>query len=256
MSPHRRRHAKFTAIIQARMGSKRLHGKSLQLLAGKPLIWHVIERAKAIKHVSTVVLAVPDDPSNAPLIEIAQQCDIEYFSGSEENVLDRYYRAAKKFGGDYIIRITGDNPFTDPEYASMAIEIVNESNADLASVTNLPLGTAVEVIRFEALKQAFNSSTTPYHFEHVTPYIKEHPEFFTIDRHPVQIHNPFHNLRLTIDTQDDYALADALFSALYTEDKIFSINEVIAYLQKHPDLVQINSHIKQRPMTHSETNKN
>jgi spore coat polysaccharide biosynthesis protein SpsF len=225
-------------------------------LAGKPLIYHVIERAKAIKHVSAVVLAVPDDPSNAPLIDIAAQCGIEVFSGSEDNVLERYYRAAKKFGSDFIIRITGDNPFTDPEYASMAIEIVNESNADLTSITNLPIGTAVEVISMTALEQAYHSSATSYQLEHVTPYIKEHPEFFTIDRHPIQINNPFDALRLTVDTGEDHALASAVFNALYREGQIFSINEVITYLQEHPELVEINRHVEQRPMTHSETIKN
>jgi spore coat polysaccharide biosynthesis protein SpsF len=237
------------AVIQARMGSKRLPGKSMKKLCKKPILAHVIERAQAIEGVSKVVVATCKGDENSQIIDLAKEMKAKVFIGSEENVLERYYQAVKKHGGDYIVRITADNPFLDVDYASMAVEIAAESGADLSSVINLPLGTAVEVIKSEALFEAYNLSDTAYHLEHVTPYIKEHPEFFTIQRHPINIDNPFDKLRLTVDTEDDFELAKNIFKANYYGEP-FSIQTTINYLKENQHLIKINSHVKQRPMTH------
>jgi spore coat polysaccharide biosynthesis protein SpsF len=241
---------KATAIIQARMNSERLAGKSMLPLAGKPLIWHIIERAKAIENISYVVLATGISKINDPLELIAHETGISIFRGSENNVLERYKLASDIHCSDYIVRITGDNPFTDPIYASMSLEIASESGADLSSLMNIPLGTAVEIIKKTALDEAFSMSHEGYHFEHVTPYIKEHPELFNITRHPASFENPFEHLRLTVDTIEDYTLASKIYDSLY-KGKIFSLESVIAFLEKNPALVKINSEIKQRGMTHS-----
>ena len=141
-----------TVIIQARMQSKRLPGKAMLDLAGKPVIAHVIERAKSIEHVDKVVLATGSAHENQQILDLASSMDIEAFSGSESNVLERYYMASEKYGGEYIVRITGDNPFTDVEYASMIVDIALESKFDLCALANMPLGTAVEVIKKDAQK--------------------------------------------------------------------------------------------------------
>jgi spore coat polysaccharide biosynthesis protein SpsF len=220
-------------------------------LAGKPLLSHVIERTKLIEGVNSIVLATCIGAENTPLIELAQSLNIEVFVGSVENVLERYYLAAKEHNAEYVVRVTGDNPFTCPEYASMAVEIALESSSDLCALANLPLGTAVEIIRMESLGEAYRSSEKPYHREHVTPYIKEHPELFHIERPTVNFKNPFPGLRLTVDTAEDYALARTLYEGLY-RGQTFSLNEVINYIQVHPELLSINMEVKQRPMTHAE----
>jgi spore coat polysaccharide biosynthesis protein SpsF len=243
---------KVTAIIQARMLSKRLPGKAMLALKGMPLLYHVVERSKKIEHVDNVVLAAPVGSENRPVVDLAKYMGAGAFSGSEDNVLERYYQAAEEFGGDYIVRITGDNPFTDVDYASMAVEIATEACCDLCSISNLPLGVAVEVIKREALREAYKNASKPYYREHVTPYIKEHPELFSIERPPANLVNPFKNLRLTVDTEEDYKLASILFDNLY-EGKPFPIGDVIEFLKTHRDLVQINSHIEQRSMRHSES---
>ena len=240
-----------TAIIQARMQSKRLPGKSLLPLAGKPLIAHVIERVKAAGGITRVVLATCPGDENIPLIECAESLGAHVFVGSESNVLERYFLAAEQYGGEYIVRVTGDNPFTDAEYASSALEIALESNADLASIANLPLGAGVEIIKHSALAEAFAKASTAYHREHVTPYIKEHPEYFTIERYPVQIELPYDNLRLTVDTREDYQLACRVYDALY-KGQPFGIRQTLNFLAEHPEVASINSLVEQRPMTHSE----
>ncbi len=242
---------RVAAVIQARMQSRRLPGKAMLDLAGKPLLAHVIERTRRIEGVDTVVLATCIGNENAPIIELAQSMNTEVFVGSVENVLERYCLAAREFGGEYIIRVTGDNPFTCPEYASMALEISLESKADLCALSNLPLGTAVEIIKMEALEEAYKMSDKPYHREHVTPLIKEHPELFHIERPSVNFKNTFPNLRLTVDTAEDYSLAKTIYENLY-HGEIFSLIEVMNFIQTRPELASINMEVRQRPMTHSE----
>ncbi|MBN2039025.1 MAG: glycosyltransferase family protein [Spirochaetes bacterium] len=239
-----------TAIIQSRMQSKRLPGKAMLELAGKPILAHVIERSKLIEHVDKVVLATGSLNENRPLIDLASSLGIETYSGSETNVLERYYLASEEFAGDYIVRITGDNPFTDVDYASMIVDIALESNFDLCALANLPLGTAVEVIKKQALDEAYNMSSEPYHFEHVTPFIKEHPELFSIQRPPVSLKKVPEKLRLTVDTQEDYDLAKIIYDNLFTESH-FPLSDVLDYVNEHPEILKINSEIKQRLATSS-----
>ncbi len=238
------------AVVQARMDSSRLPGKAMIDLAGKPMLYHVLQRSRAIKGVEKVILATCPGEDNRQLIELAQSMEIDTFIGSEDNVLERYYEASEKYKPSHIIRITGDNPFTDPDYATMILNIAIESNADIASIPNLPLGVAVEVIKKDALEKAFYFSERAYHREHVTPYIKEHPELFNIERHPVNINTPSNSLRLTIDTPEDYELATILYNELY-EGTPFSLQSVLNFIFINPDLVKINNHIYHRPMTHS-----
>jgi spore coat polysaccharide biosynthesis protein SpsF len=239
-----------TAIIQARMNSTRLPGKAMLELAGKPLLQHVFERVRATEGVKLVVLATCTAVENTKLIELARSLDIPVFIGPEDNVLERFYRAAQEFGGDYILRVTGDNPFTDPGYAAKTIEIALSSSADLCYISNLPLGTGAGIIKKSALDAAFHNSDKPYHFEHVSPYIREHPELFKVIIRETELYNPFKNLRLTVDTAEDYELASIIYRNLYKEEP-FSIEEVIRFLEQNRHLLAINSHIQQRSMTHS-----
>jgi spore coat polysaccharide biosynthesis protein SpsF len=239
-----------TAIIQARMLSKRLPGKVMMLLAGKPILYHVIDRAKAIEHVDKVVLATGTGEENVPLMELALSMGIETYAGSPENVLERYYMASEQYGGEYIVRITADNPFTDVEYASMIVDIALEAKPDLCALINLPLGTAVEVIKKEALDQAYKMSSEPYHFEHVTPFIKEHPELFSIERPPAKIKKTAGKIRLTVDTPEDFELAGILYNNLY-KGVPFPLSDILTYLKENPEIIKINSRIKQILATHA-----
>ncbi len=242
---------KVTAIIQARMQSTRLPGKSMRELAGRPLIAHVMERARAIPSVDTVVLAIPDDRENIVLADLARSMGIEVFAGSLDNVLERYWMAARRFGGDFIVRITGDNPFTDIGCADATVRRAIETGADICAPEKLPLGTAVEVIGREALETAYREGNEPHQKEHVSPFIKEHPARFRIERFPVDLENPFDNLRLTVDTEEDLRLASAIYEALYRGVPL-ALGEVIRYLAANPRLAEINKAVEQRTMFHSE----
>lgn len=240
----------ITAIIQARMGSTRLPGKGMMPLAGAPLLAHVFERIRCTRGVDRIVLATCGGDENRVIISLAESMGIQVFIGSEENVLERFYRAALQFGGDYIMRVTGDNPFTDPDYAARTIDAILASGADLCYFSNLPLGTGVGMVKRSALDMAYRKSDKPHQLEHVTPYIREHPDDFKIDIGEIDIYNPFPGLRLTVDTQEDFSLAEILYRQLY-RGRPFPLSEVIAFLERNPDIAAINSTIKQRPMTHS-----
>ncbi|HOP65271.1 MAG TPA: acylneuraminate cytidylyltransferase, partial [Spirochaetota bacterium] len=149
-----------------------------------------------------------------------------------------------------IIRITGDNPLTDHVSASEALEYSLQNLPDHCSVAGIPVGTGVEIISRTALERAFRESSTPYHFEHVTPYIKEHPENFKIMQYVARLRNPFPELRLTVDTPEDFELMNKIYTALYRGAPLLLPN-VIEFISDHPYLEHINRHIKQRPMTHS-----
>ena len=241
----------FAAIIQARMGSTRLPEKTMKPLGGIPLIGHVARAAAAIEGVETVLVATTEAPENRPLIEWAEGQGLRTYAGSEHDVLDRYLQAAKLIGCDYIVRVTGDNPFTDVEHGSRTVSLARETKADVTALIDLPLGCAVEIIKTETLEQAWHEAKEPYQREHVSPYIKENPQKFKIMHRPSGFEVPFDkNLRLTIDTEEDFCFATEIFDNLYRGD-ILSLRQVLSFLEANPQLSEINCNVQQRTMKHS-----
>ena len=242
---------RIIGIIQARMESTRLPGKTLLPLASKPLLHHVIERCRRISGIDELIVATGTGAANHPIISLADELNCRHFSGSPDNVLDRYFQCFKKYEGDYVVRITADNPFIAMKYNAEALHLSVMNESDLSSASNLPLGTAVEIIKGTALESAYVNSSRTHHFEHVTPYIKENSRIFRIDRFPVSLDNPFERLRLTVDTDADYLLARHLYDALY-HGAPFPLDDVIAHVKDHPDLLNLNASVKQRDMYHTE----
>ncbi len=234
------------------MGSTRLSGKAMKDLAGKPLLYHVFKRVQVTDGVDRIVLATCHGAENEVIIQLAESMGIPVFIGSEENVLERFYLAARQYGGDYIMRVTGDNPFTDPGYAAETIRTIIATGADLCYFPNLPLGAGVGLVTKTALDAAYRMSDQPYQREHVTPYIKEHPEQFRVYIHDIDIYNPFPNLRLTVDTTEDYEVAKIIYDGCY-HGSPFPLSDVIRYIENNPHIPAINCGITQRPMTHTST---
>lgn len=240
---------KAAAVIQVRLNSTRLPSKALLELSGRPMIWHVIERAKAIAGASRIIVATGRGEENDPLEEIADECGADIFRGSESDVLERYWQAVTGIDCDYVIRITGDNPLTDHISAGLALRHAYATGADHCTTSGIPLGTGVEVIKKSALHRALTEGFEPHHREHVTPYIKEHPEIFRIEKFISSLKNPFSDLRLTVDTSEDFELIERIYNALYKDSPI-RLEEVIDLFVQNPELRLINSGVEQRPMTH------
>lgn len=161
-------------IIQARMGSKRLLGKSMMDICGKPMLQHVIERCLRIKRADHVVCTFPADPASKPMFSLAAHLGITAFYGPENNVLGRYYNAAAAMNAEVIVRITADCPLIDPEICDKVIELRARELAEYASNVHprsFPKGLDCEAFTYGALQNAAIKATDDYDLEHVTPYI-------------------------------------------------------------------------------------
>ena len=160
-------------IIQARLDSSRFPEKILKKIGVKDSISLQIERLKKSKLVDKIVLAVPDEKINEPLVKIAKKLKINYFLGNKLNVLDRYYKASKEHKADIVIRSTGDCPFIDPYLVDLLIKKILKYKFDYVTNTNPPTfpdGLDVEVFSFKILEQAWIKAKTLEEKEHVTPF--------------------------------------------------------------------------------------
>lgn len=232
-------------IVQARMTSTRLPGKVLASLEGKTIIEHVYERLSESKKINEIVFAIPDSEENRVLEEFLSRKKIKFFLGSEENVLERFYKCAEKYNADIVIRVTCDNPLVDYEAIDLLIDELEHSHLDYITTEGLPLGCSTEVFTFQALETAFQKAGKDYEKEHVTPYIFEHPESFKVEKMnaPAALHHP--GMRFTVDTGEDLKLMKAIYHALY-RDKPINLRDVIELVLKRPELMQINAHIRQK----------
>lgn len=236
---------KYLAIIQARCGSSRLPGKVLKDLVGKTVIERVVERVKASKKIDDVIVATSIDHSNLPLIELCAKRGFRVFVGSELDVLDRYFQAAKLLLPKYVIRITADCPLIDCKYIDDLIELVDEkTNYACTDNTYFPVGLDAEVISFDVLKQIWKKARLSSEREHVTLYVKNHPEDYNIKKLICNFKGVAHK-RLTLDHPEDYQLILEVykhFASLNRADD-FNTADVLEFLNENPELEQLNAHI-------------
>ena len=240
---------KTIAIIQARMASTRLPGKVLMSIEGKPMLWHVIERVKRSKKINSIVVATTSKDEDRAIIKLAKKCRVGIFSGNENDVLDTYYQAAKRFKADIVARITADCPLIDSKTVDLVVEKHLDSKADYTSNTLKRIfsrGLDVEVFNFNVLEQTYKETKEPYQREHVTPYIYEHPEIFKLQNIEAKGKLKRPDLRLTVDTIEDLRLVRKIYKHLYIPGKIFYTEEIIDLLNKYPELIKINTDVQQK----------
>jgi spore coat polysaccharide biosynthesis protein SpsF len=191
-------------ILQARMGSSRLPGKILMNIGHRNLLEHILFRLKYLKHDAKVVIATSTSPKDDRVQDFCKAHDVECFRGSELNVLERYYFCSKKYGFYHIVRLTGDNPFTDIEELDNLIDLHMRTKSDYThSFGVLPIGVGAEIFTFKALEESYLKGTMDNHREHVNEYIQEHPELFNISVLSVDKKKNRPDIRLTVDTRED-----------------------------------------------------
>ena len=234
------------AIIQARMGSTRFPGKSVRLLNGLSILEHIIIRLQQVPEIDQVQLATTEAETEAPLIEIAKKHKIAVFQGSEEDVLKRFIQAGKEIEAQHIVRICGDNPLTDIPLLRSLITAHLESHADYTiSADPIPLGTGCEVVCLETLKKIEAQVSELKYREHVTTWFHDHNDKFTVTRIKAPSYLRNRNFRLTVDTPQDFALMEKIFSELNPHSTI-DLENVITFLETHPEAVSLNSEIVQK----------
>lgn len=233
---------KIVTIIQARMGATRLQGKMMKGLAGKPVIAHVFARARMTKRASAVWLATTTSPADDVLAEWAAKQGIRCYRGSENDVLDRYYQAAKLAEASVIVRVTGDCPLIDPVIIDLVIDEFLAGEYDYISNIHSPTfpdGLDTEVVSFAALERAWQEAKLPSEREHVTPYIWKHPERFRLKNISRAVDLSHH--RWTLDTPEDLVFLERVIGECQERGGQCGLNEILEIVNEHPDWQMINA---------------
>lgn len=236
---------KTIVIIQARMGSSRLPGKILKPLGDADVLTYVTSRCQQIQGVSDVIVATSVLPQDDAVEKWCAENGVICFRGSEEDVLDRYVQCAKQYKPDYVMRVTSDCPFVDYEMASAIVALMERERVDIIDLAGkLPRGLAVELISYEALLSIHEKGQEPRHREHVTYYAYEYCEQFQRVVYDAPVNRLHPELRITLDTEEDYALCQAV--ATHFDNLLVSSANVIHYLLEHPEVAKLNAHIEQK----------
>jgi spore coat polysaccharide biosynthesis protein SpsF len=226
MTPLMMQKPRTVAIVQARMGSKRLLGKVMMNIAGRPLIVYLIDRISRARTLDSVVVATTTNPCDNVIIEECERRGIPNFRGSEFDVLGRYVSTARACSAGIIVRVTADNPFTDPDSIDRVVDVIASEAADYAIETNLPIGVTGEALTWKALSFIDSVATTTPLREHVTLYAKENPQALRCAflKPDAPCERP--DLSFTVDTLDEYLFARTLAEQFSTTD--FELKNLIA----------------------------
>ncbi|MBW2993080.1 aminotransferase class III-fold pyridoxal phosphate-dependent enzyme [Candidatus Woesearchaeota archaeon] len=228
------------AIIQARMGSTRLPGKMLKKINGKPLIFYALEQIKKSKLIDKMVLATTNKKRDVVLLNTVKQAGYDVFAGDEDDVLDRYYQAAKLFKGDIIVRLTGDCPLIDANIIDYVLQKFKDDSCDYASNIHPPTfpdGLDVEVFSFNSLEKAWGGAKLNSEREHVTPYIWKNKDKFKLLN--LKNDTDFSEIRLTVDEEDDFLFINKLLNKIGNRE--ITLNLIAETLQKFPELRELNN---------------
>lgn len=235
-----------TCIVQARMGSTRLKGKVLKKIMDMPMILLTLKRLAKSRYIDKVILATSDKNEDTPLYEAVKSAGFEVFRGDEENVLKRYVHCLNKYGGDTVVRVTGDCPLIDSVIVDNVISYYQMNNYDYVRL-DVPetfiRGFDVEVFSKDSLFKTYTLANEQRYAEHVTYYMYTHPDEFNIG---VVKGDIFYNkdYRLCVDTIEDFTLVSNIFENL--GDIFVSSKEVVKFLDSHPEIAYINKEITQK----------
>jgi spore coat polysaccharide biosynthesis protein SpsF len=237
---------KVVLIIQARMSSTRLPGKSMMPLADKPLVYRMVERLKNCRKVDEIVIATSDQPEDQVLIDLAKELNVSYFEGNLMDVRDRYLKAAEKFQADFILRIPADNPIPDSNEIDKLIEFHLEHNpagfsSNLAQVNNSGYldGIGAEIFSTKLLQQSLARSDSDTVKEHVHRNFFDYSTQTPVDaswcpiaspKAPEELRRP--DIILDVNTMDDYTKIKRIYDHLYPQNSNFTTVDVIDFIDK------------------------
>ena len=230
-------------IIQARMGSSRLPGKIMKKINGDtPMLKFQLDQLEFSKNIDQIIIATTTlEPDNL-IVDFCKKNNLECFRGESKDVLDRYYRCAKKFKLSIIVRITSDNPLIDPNIVDYVISRFVDSDCDYMSTdfSKYPLGFTVEVFNFQSIARAWKEAKLPSEHEHVTPFLYKNPDKFKIER--ITREKDLSHIRCTVDTEYDFQLIEKIISQI--ETRPIYLDNILELFSENPDLLEINRHVK------------
>lgn len=233
---------KIIAVIQARMDSTRLREKALKKILDRTLIEWIKYRLSFCKEIDMVVLGTSENKDNDPLAKHAEDIGLDYFRGSESDLVERLLGTARKFKADAIIRVTGDCPLVDPGLVDKLVKIYRDRE-NLDYITNVlpptfPDGIDIEIISTKTLERLDKEVKDPLYREWITTTIMENPDKFNVLNISSE-ENLFH-LRLTVDYPEDFELVEEIFKKLHKEGEVFSLKDILNLIKQESELIKIN----------------
>ncbi len=238
--------SKVVLIIQARMSSTRLPGKSMMPLADKPLVYRMVERLQKCKKVDEIVIATSDQPEDKVLVDLANELGVSSFQGNLLNVRDRYLKAAEKFKAEFIIRIPADNPMPDANEIDKLIKFHLENNpygfsSNLAQLNNSGYldGIGAEIFSTKLLQESVTRSNSDVVREHVHRNFFDYSTQTPVDaswcpiaspKAPEELQRP--DIILDVNTMDDYTKIKRIYDHLYPQNPNFTTVDVINFIDK------------------------
>ena len=236
--------SKPSIIIEARTSSKRLPRKTLMKICGIATIELMIERVKRVKNINKIILATTNKECDTELVDIAKKQRIEFFRGSENDVLSRVLLAAQKFSVDVIVSLQGDSVLIDPECVDDAVSFFLNNKFDYVSSAlsnTFPVGMETQVFKRSILEKVDKFTKDPVDREHVTLFIYKNPQIFKISeiKAPKKFRRP--ELNLVLDEEKDFELIKIIFENFLSSNRCFSLSDIIKFLDNNPDVKRINS---------------
>ncbi len=243
---------RIVGIVVARMGSTRVPGKSVLELAGKPLLWHVIESVKRAEGLDDVCLATSNLPQDDPLAEIAARCEVGCFRGDPERVLDRVYGAAKKLEADAIVDVGGDCPFIYPQILDDAIGEFLRHGCDYLcnyEPPTFPEGLDVNVVAMRALEAAHRLAIAPSQRVHPFSYLTRHRDAFDIKNY--EMSPDLSEYHWSVDFPEDVAFVKAVYDRLYWPGEPITMKAILELIERDPLVAGLNRAIMKPKVLHA-----
>ena len=228
---------RWAVVVQARMGSRRLPGKVLKPLCGKPLLGHLLDRLERAFGSEKIILATTLKKEDDCLVAYAKGRGIRFYRGSESDLIDRYYRTMREFGLETVIRVTSDNPLTDTEELKQLLHLHQNRLADYSHNLNefgsgLPKGAGVEIFSRKTLETIWKLAVSPHDREHVNDYIHARPGQFKIALHKAPPEKFSPEASLTVDTPGDFKKMEEIFETLQPNGSPVSLEEALSFLRR------------------------
>ena len=232
----------ITAIIQARLNSSRLNKKILLKIENKNLLEHLFSQLSYSTHIDKKIIATTINKIDDEIENFAKLQNITFFRGNPLDVLDRYYRCAKFFNLETIVRISGDAPLIDPSIVDKTIEYYKKNNFDYVSNffnRSYPIGTEIEIFSFKTLEKCWMNAKKSSEKEHVTPFIYNNPELFKIGH--IEYKKNISHLHWTVDQIEDFKFVELIFKKI--KKRPILMDDILELLENEPGLLEINKNI-------------
>ena len=231
-------------VVQARLGSTRLAGKVLMPILGKPMLSLQLQRLGRCRRMDALLVATSADPEDDPIASLCREMQVLCFRGSQDDVLDRVYRAADVYGPRHVVRLRADCPLADPAVVDEVIDEHLAGDHDYTSncrVRTFPDGLDTEAMRLSCLQEAWREARLPLHRHHVTPFLHQQPDRYQIGSVTAEADYSHH--RWVIDGAEDLELVSRIYRALHPRDPHFSWRDVLALVEQDPELAALNAGI-------------